>query len=317
MYTDPTGEFWHIIIGAAIGGVVNLGIKAYQGKIHSFGDGLVAFGIGAVAGAVGAATGGAAFGAAGGGAAGAGGFFAGTTGGMVGSAASIPIQSAGNTMYFGDPMPTGKQYVMGIVIGGLVSGTTQGLSAVFNGRSFWNGSISETSSIPGPNPTMNIDDPEVSINTDGMRSELQSVNDIPRQTLKQQSFIIVKTGDGQYKWVNISETGTEAAESEGKTIGLGLDDDLTSLRGTITYKNAGWQQAGLTKVDWGKASCDNYYFKQSFMEAAQNADAIKFNLSSFNSAYPKPGITNFEFDYITSNPLLLQKTTFILNSTGH
>jgi hypothetical protein len=33
----------------------------------------------------------------------------------------------------------------------------------------------------------------------------------------------------------------------GKTIGLGLEEDLFNLRGTgaITYKNGGWQQAGL------------------------------------------------------------------------
>lgn len=34
----------------------------------------------------------------------------------------------------------------------------------------------------------------------------------------------------------------------GKTIGLGLDEDLFILRGAgaVTYKNGGWQQAGLT-----------------------------------------------------------------------
>ena len=76
----------------------------------------MAFGIGAAAGAVGAATGGAAFLAAGGGVAGAGGFLAGAAGGMVGSAFASPIQSIGNSMYFGDPMMTGKQYLMGIVV---------------------------------------------------------------------------------------------------------------------------------------------------------------------------------------------------------
>jgi len=50
---------------------------------------------------------------------------------------------------------------------------------------------------------------------------------------------------------------TIAAEGTvGKTIGLGLDEDLMNLRGTgaITYKNAGWQQAGLTTVDAGRAT---------------------------------------------------------------
>jgi RHS repeat-associated protein len=73
IYTDPDGEWIHIVIGAAVGGVINLTVKAIQGKIDNFGDGLMAFGIGAAAGAIGAATGGAAFIAAGGGTAGAGG----------------------------------------------------------------------------------------------------------------------------------------------------------------------------------------------------------------------------------------------------
>ncbi|VXB36351.1 RHS repeat-associated core domain-containing protein [Flavobacterium sp. 9AF] len=99
----------------------------------------------------------------------------------------------------------------------------------------------------------------------------------------------------------------------GISIGLGIDDDLSLLRGTgaITYKNAGWQQAGLTKVDWGRSIMDNFYFKQSFKDAVQNANKIKFNVTNFDPNYIKPGITNFEFNYILSNPSLLQKTTFI------
>jgi hypothetical protein len=58
---------------------------------------------------------------------------------------------------------------------------------------------------------------------------------------------------------------------------------------------------------------DNFYFKQSFQEAAENAGAIRFDVSSFDLAYPKPGITNFEFNHIISNSSLLQKTTFIQN----
>jgi len=59
MGVDPDGRFVHILIGAAIGGVVNLGVKAFQGKIKSVGDGFAAFGIGAAGGALTAATGGA------------------------------------------------------------------------------------------------------------------------------------------------------------------------------------------------------------------------------------------------------------------
>ncbi|MEM9687782.1 MAG: RHS repeat-associated core domain-containing protein, partial [Bacteroidota bacterium] len=57
MYTDPSGEFWHIVIGAVVGGVVNLATN--WNSIDNFWEGLSAFGVGAGAGALTAATGGA------------------------------------------------------------------------------------------------------------------------------------------------------------------------------------------------------------------------------------------------------------------
>ena len=47
-YTDPDGEFWHLVIGAVVGGVVNVGINAKY--IDTFWQGLGYFGIGALAG---------------------------------------------------------------------------------------------------------------------------------------------------------------------------------------------------------------------------------------------------------------------------
>ncbi len=169
---DPDGEFVHILIGAAIGGVINLGIKAYQGKINSFGDGLKAFGIGALAGGVGAATGGAAFLAAGGAAGGVGGFAAGAIGGMVGSAFSLPVLSVGNHIGFGDPLMTGKEYLTGIALGGLIGGTVQGISAVSNGRNFWNGGLRGH----GPTP--------VAAPLQGKGIEAPKPAEIPEPTLK-------------------------------------------------------------------------------------------------------------------------------------
>lgn len=58
---------------------------------------------------------------------------------------------------------------------------------------------------------------------------------------------------------------------------------------------------------------DDYFFKKSFEEAAQNAGAIKFDVTNFDPAYPTPKITNFEFDFIRTNPALLQKTIFMQN----
>ena len=140
---DETGEFLHIIIRAAIGGIVNLMVKAVQGKIHNIGDGFAAFGIGAVSGALGAAIGGAAFVAAGGSlsVAGAGGFLAGAAGGLVGSLTATPIQSLGNSLYFGDPFLKPKDLLFSALVGTLTGGAINGTIAAFAGRNFWNGDI--------------------------------------------------------------------------------------------------------------------------------------------------------------------------------
>ncbi len=157
IFVDHNGEFWHIVIGAVIGGVVNLAVKAAQGKINSFGDGLAAFGIGAVAGGVGAAVGLPAFLGAGGGASGAGGFLAGFAGGAASAAVSAPILSAGNSAYFGDPLMTPGEYLQSIALGGLIGGTINGGIAKFNGRRFFDGALPrpEATAIQAPRVTSN------------------------------------------------------------------------------------------------------------------------------------------------------------------
>ena len=175
-YVDPSGEFFWIpiVVGAVIGGVVNLGIKASQGQINSWVDGLAAFGIGAVAGAVGAFTGGVAFAAAGGAAAGAGGFLAGAAGGIAGSAFATPIQSIGNSMYFGDPMITGKQYFASVAIGGLAGGVINGSVALWNGKTFWTGSNRNTNfSLSGIASNSIVEEQQNKLNT-GDNTKLQS-----------------------------------------------------------------------------------------------------------------------------------------------
>jgi RHS repeat-associated protein len=105
------------------------------------------------------------------------------------------------------------------------------------------------------------------------------------------------------------------ASQGGVTIGLGLDADLYNHVGTaaITYENGGWQRAGLTRVDRARAAMDRYYFEQSFREAAQNAAAIRFDVSSFDVNNLRPGITRWELQEILGNPALHDKTTFIRN----
>lgn len=138
-YTDETGEFWWLVIGAVIGGATNVIMKALNGQLHSWGDGFAAFGIGAVAGLVGGAVSGWAFGVAGGAAAGAGGFYAGATSGAVGSAISAPILSGGNSLYFGDPFMSASEYAYGILGGALIGGTINGIIASANGKNFLTG----------------------------------------------------------------------------------------------------------------------------------------------------------------------------------
>ncbi len=134
-FTDPDGNFWHIVIGAAIGGIVNLGIKAYQGRIQSWGDGFKAFGIGAAAGAVTAATGGAALSASGLSAASvSGGFISGVAGSAVGS----PILGIGNNLAFGDPYSL-KHYGRDVLIGGIAGGVIGGVIGGFKGNNIWSG----------------------------------------------------------------------------------------------------------------------------------------------------------------------------------
>lgn len=133
------GGYWWIIIGAAIGGIANVVTKAVSGQLHSWKDGFVAFGIGAAAGVFGGAAGGWAFSIAGGAAGGVGGFLAGSFSGAVGVAASMPFQSVGNSMYFGDPYMSLKNYVIGIAIGAFTGGITNGTIAAFNNKNFWTG----------------------------------------------------------------------------------------------------------------------------------------------------------------------------------
>ncbi|MPT32386.1 MAG: RHS repeat-associated core domain-containing protein [Chryseobacterium sp.] len=117
--------------------------------------------------------------------------------------------------------------------------------------------------------------------------------------------------------VSRGKAADDVLKAESKIIGLGVADDLVLHRGTgaITWLEAGWQKAGLTNVNWGKAFIDKYHFKSSFYDATKNATGIRFEVSNFNPFFHKPGMTNFEFNHIISNPALLQKTTFIQNGS--
>jgi hypothetical protein len=156
-YTDPSGEFIHLIIGAAIGGIVNW--ATHGAKFNA--KGLSYFGVGALAGALGAGIGAGissvlpiAGQASGGFAAGFLGTSAATTatssfvsGALVGGGAGL---GSGFTTGFGNALVDGKNIgqalgqggiygAIGMGSGGMIGGLVGGISAVRDGREFWNG----------------------------------------------------------------------------------------------------------------------------------------------------------------------------------
>ena len=155
-YTDPDGEWIHLVIGAIIGGIVNVAINAKN--IDNFWQGLGYFGIGAAAGALGAGIGagvstaiaGAGFGA---------GFIGTSTAtvtGFLGSAAvagsgaavSCFITGAGNSWMQGNSFGQGlwdgvKSGLIGGTTAAITGGIFGGLDALSSGRNFWTGSFKQ------------------------------------------------------------------------------------------------------------------------------------------------------------------------------
>lgn len=105
-FTDESGKWIHILIGAVVGGTFNLVYKAATGQIHSFKGGLVAFAIG-----------------------------------TVGSAVSMPIQNLGNHLYFGDPLMSVGDYAKCVAFGAITGGVVNGTIAAVNSRNFFTGDL--------------------------------------------------------------------------------------------------------------------------------------------------------------------------------
>ena len=150
-YTDPSGEFFHLIIGAAIGGMMNWMMHGCQWNAKGLGY----FTVGAVAGAVSAGVGaGMNVAMAGGnfwtGAAGLAqgvsstGFIAGmATGASAGFAGGL-ISGAGNSWVSGQKFSSGlveglKSGGLGALSGGITGGIHGGLDALNKGTNFWTG----------------------------------------------------------------------------------------------------------------------------------------------------------------------------------
>ncbi|THF48561.1 hypothetical protein E6C50_14865, partial [Flavobacterium supellecticarium] len=172
-YTDPDGEFIHLIIGAVIGGIVNWATHGAKFNLKGLGY----FGIGAAAGALGVGVGAGISSAMIGGSFGAG--FIGSsaamtattsfaTGAAIGGGAGF---SAGFTTGFGNGLIAGQNFgqalwngakdgVIGGASGALLGGISSGISAATDGRNFWHGgtkTVDVNLSIPQVNQTGQYD----------------------------------------------------------------------------------------------------------------------------------------------------------------
>ena len=131
MTVDPDGEWVHIAAGAVVGGLFNIGLQAYHGRISSLGD-VAKFGaVGAVAGAVTAATGGAAG--------------TGIAGGMLGGGTGGAILGGGNAIAGGvtNAGQIATETLTGAAFGAVTGGVAGGVSAYFRGANLWTGRVSQ------------------------------------------------------------------------------------------------------------------------------------------------------------------------------
>jgi len=169
IYTDPDGEFWHLIIGAAIGGIVNW---ATNGADFSW-QGLGYFGVGALAGALGAGIGAGISSAlpiagqiSGGFAAGFWGTSAATTatssfvsGALIGGGSGL---ASGFTTGFGNALVDGRNFAqalgqggiygaIGLGSGALIGGIVGGIDAAIDGRRFWDGATIQKTTLAQQN----------------------------------------------------------------------------------------------------------------------------------------------------------------------
>ena len=141
-FTDPDGENPAIVVGAVLGGLINLGVGIWRGEVHDLMDGIVYFGTGAAIGALAGATGGASL-AGTGLTAGSilGGAYAGAVGGAVGGMLQGAANATWQTIRYHAPTENiakaGAQgLVAGAVGGAIIGGTVGGIKAALKGLPF-------------------------------------------------------------------------------------------------------------------------------------------------------------------------------------
>ena len=173
-YTDPDGEFWHIIAGAAIGGISNLAFN--WNNCDGWQDYVSYFAIGAAAGGLGAAVGGYVFSAMP-----VSGFVGGAVSGAVSGATSGFFNGYGNAMMHGASSSETLKYAfqsstVGGLIGGITGGLSQGFSDLRSGYSFWDGSRIHEFVIS--NPTLDYNNSEVFVEFNDELLLQDRINDV-------------------------------------------------------------------------------------------------------------------------------------------
>ena len=224
-YTDPSGEFWNLIIGAAIGGIFNWASHGFQLNAKGLGY----FATGAVAGAVGAGlASGVNVAMAGGnfwtGAAGLAkgiastGFLAGAASGASAGFAGGFISGAGNSWVggssFGKGLLTGLgSGSIGALEGGIAGGLIGGFDALDKGTSFWTGKTSIE--ITGAYAYSNCNSSGFKLNektvTGKYVGEFEGVNVFESKNL---GSLVTPESDGYYHYraVTVPERGIIAGE---------------------------------------------------------------------------------------------------------
>jgi hypothetical protein len=200
-YTDPTGEWVHIIVGGIVGGLMNLASNA--GNISNFGEGYACFFIGFGIGAATTATGGA----------------AGAIGGFIfgaatGFSAGFVYGTTNSWLAGGDVRTNLLQGLRSGLWGGVSGGVTGGLVGGFRAKSmgldFWDGTGWRISEMKG-----------VSIAPD---AEFTGLEAKPYQDIKETAR---KYYPNDYKYA--TEIGTGPWNKQMKNMGYTMDATGTKM----------------------------------------------------------------------------------------
>jgi len=260
-YTDPDGEWVHLVVGALIGGVVNWAANGAEFSAKGLGH----FAVGALAGALGAGVG-AGFGALASGAGSFGfsasaglstvGFGAGFASGAGAGLASGLVTGTGNSLLSGNGLQQAlqdgvKTGAWSSLTGGFLGGTLSGINALTKGMNFWNGS--GHGGINGQMTSfqrIGLKDMGLpsEVNSSGLRSQLDDLIEPELQPgiygkIQYPSEIRTidasKTGGRAF----FSGAGTEARAIEQGYQTLGQTRAGQNLQNLITSKKIPWSQA--------------------------------------------------------------------------